>query len=334
MIKKLTIRNFKSVKELDISCRKINLFIGEPNTGKSNILEALGLLSWCGYGDTSLQDYVRLHSIQNLFYDEVLDYPIEISIFNELRREIKVLFDNNHFRFNGYFKPKEGEKTTVTGLTLDFQGNLNGKQRAAYTQFSFIKFFRFRRRNTFEGQNPGFLMPPTGYNLFSVAMHNKKMREIMSYFFKTFGLTVVFRPQHRSIEVQKVVDDIAISYPYSLTSETLQRIIFYVIAMESNENSTLVFEEPEAHAFPYYTKYLGERIALDKSNQYFIATHNPYLLSSIIEKAGKEEVCVFITYYEDYKTKVKPVYGENLSDFLEYDPFLNIERFIELKEEP
>ncbi len=41
MIEKLAIKNFKSIKELDIDCRRINLFIGEPNTGKSNILEAL-----------------------------------------------------------------------------------------------------------------------------------------------------------------------------------------------------------------------------------------------------------------------------------------------------
>ena len=48
MITKLSIANFKSIRQLDIDCKKINLFIGEPNTGKSNILEALALLSWCG----------------------------------------------------------------------------------------------------------------------------------------------------------------------------------------------------------------------------------------------------------------------------------------------
>ncbi|MCS6962894.1 AAA family ATPase [Thermoflexus sp.] len=38
----LEIRNFKSIKELRIDCRRVNLFIGPPNTGKSNLLEALG----------------------------------------------------------------------------------------------------------------------------------------------------------------------------------------------------------------------------------------------------------------------------------------------------
>ena len=45
MIKNVSIRNFKSIKELDFKAKRINVFIGEPNTGKSNILEALGMFS-------------------------------------------------------------------------------------------------------------------------------------------------------------------------------------------------------------------------------------------------------------------------------------------------
>ncbi len=59
MIEKLSIKNFKSIKDLAIDCRRVNLFIGEPNTGKSNILEALGLLSWLGYLNTDLGEYVE-----------------------------------------------------------------------------------------------------------------------------------------------------------------------------------------------------------------------------------------------------------------------------------
>ena len=65
-------------------------------------------------------------------------------------------------------------------------------------------------------------------------------------------------------------------------------MVFYMAAIESNRNATLVFEEPEAHAFPYYIKHLAECIALDENkNQYFIATHNPYLLTAIWEKSQR-----------------------------------------------
>lgn len=79
----------------------------------------------------------------------------------------------------------------------------------------------------------------------------------------------------------------------------------------------LVFEEPESNAFPYYTKYLGEPIAPDETNQFFIATHNPYLLSAIIEKGRKEDVQVFVTYFKDFQTKVKPLTPDELSELME-----------------
>jgi hypothetical protein len=107
-------------------------------------------------------------------------------------------------------------------------------------------------------------------------------------------------------------------------------MVFYTVAIESNKDSTLVFEEPEAHAFPYFTKHLDERIALDENkNQYFIATHNPYLLSAVVEKAPVADVAVFATYYRDYETRLKLLDQAALSRLFESDPFLGIDQFVE-----
>ena len=43
MIKSLDVKNFKSIKHLQLNCEKVNVFIGKPNTGKSNILESIGI---------------------------------------------------------------------------------------------------------------------------------------------------------------------------------------------------------------------------------------------------------------------------------------------------
>ncbi len=45
IIKDLRVSNFKSIKTLELDCKRINIFIGAPNVGKSNILEALSLFS-------------------------------------------------------------------------------------------------------------------------------------------------------------------------------------------------------------------------------------------------------------------------------------------------
>jgi AAA15 family ATPase/GTPase len=72
MIGVLQITNFKSVRSLRLDCKRINVFIGEPNTGKSNILESLGLLSFAYYGRHGYPAtrFVRHESPTNLFYDQ------------------------------------------------------------------------------------------------------------------------------------------------------------------------------------------------------------------------------------------------------------------------
>lgn len=151
----------------------------------------------------------------------------------------------------------------------------------------------------------------------------------MAEFFQKYELQVVMKPHERTFSIQKQAGGVVVELPYALQSDTLRRIIFYTVAMASNKDSVLVFEEPESNAFPYYTKHLGERIALDQTNQFFIATHNPYLLSAVIEKAPKEDIRIFVTYFKDYQTKVKPLASDQVSELMEADPFFNLDQFIE-----
>jgi hypothetical protein len=331
MITKLSIANFKSVRQVDIDCKKVNLFIGEPNTGKSNILEALALLSWSGQsGQAPLADYVRFQSIQNLFYDQLLDEEIKIAAsvglsFGERSLpfvshvELHIRFRNEHFELRS-------QPTPGSWATLDAHGKLRSRRSR---ETGDVRFFRFKKLVKYDDKKPGSLKPPSGANLFSVVFGSRDLREAVTEFFRKYGLKLVLKPQERVFELQKQTDDLVFSFPYFLTSDTLQRIIFYTVAIASNKDSVLVFEEPESNAFPYYTKYLGERIALDETNQFFIATHNPYLLSAVIEKARKEDVQVFIAYFKDYQTKVKPLTPDEVSELMEADPFFNLDRFIE-----
>jgi AAA15 family ATPase/GTPase len=45
MIEKVKIENYKSVAELELELGRINVFIGENGSGKTNILEAIALWS-------------------------------------------------------------------------------------------------------------------------------------------------------------------------------------------------------------------------------------------------------------------------------------------------
>jgi len=321
MIKNLEIENFKSIKHLKLDCKRINIFIGEPNTGKSNILETLGISSFGQYGN--IKDFVRFESMSNLFYDENLEESITIRADNKI---LEIDFEQGQFR---------GRCHENESVLFSFNFNYAGSGSYGGSQKIPFKFYRFTVRRDFPRKESDFLLPLSGENLLAILMTHKKLKSIVSQIFEPFGFKLVFKPQENKIEVLKHYEDIFISYPYSLASDTLQRIVFYLTAIDSNRDSVLVFEEPESHAFPYYTKYLAERIALDKNNnQYFIATHNPYILLSILEKAHKDDVAIFITYFEDYQTKVKTLSEEELEEIMDLgiDLFFNIERFLEVKE--
>lgn len=317
MIKNLEVKNFKSIKHLELDCKRVNVFIGKPNTGKSNILESVGIFSLL-YG-RPLQDFIRLESMTNLFYDQNLEEKIEIKTDDEY---CEIKFENGQFEVKGENKDKKFNFS----FKYDYSKNLGG----SYSGYSGFKFYKFAVMDVFQRKESEFLLPPEGENLMQILLTNKALRKVVSDIFSEFGLRIVLKPQENKIDVQKEVEDVIISYPYSLVSDTLQRVVFYLAAIETNKDSVIIFEEPEAHAFPYYTKFLAERIALNKTNQYFISTHNPYILLSVLEKTPKDDIGIFITYFEDYQTKVKPIAEEEMPKILDFDAsiFFNLERFL------
>ncbi len=350
MIEKLQIQNFKSIKELDLDCGRVNIFIGKPNAGKSNILEALGFCSWLAYRDGPLREFVRYQTTSNIYYDDLFEknpitfyfkrkQPVISGNGKEKEEDMVINEDTivveyksarfdiiNHHEII-FSNRKERNVKTVTNVgQLDFNGPFGG---GTTPPTKFINFYRYNELSSISEQIGGPLLPPNGSNMFTCIYGSRTLRDSIKNIFSEFGFQLVFKPQERIFEFQKQIDDDIYIYPYLLTSDTVKRLVFLTVAIESNKNSTLVFEEPESHAFPYYTKYLGEKIAMDESNQYFIATHNPYLLESIIAKTKKEDINVLVTYFQDYQTKVKRLNSEEISELLDADPFFNLELFIE-----
>jgi AAA15 family ATPase/GTPase len=321
MIRRLHIQNFKSIKDLKLDCSRVNIFIGEPNTGKSNIIEAVGIRS-LQFSNYEIKTFVRFEKMSNLFYD------------NALEKSISILYDKDLFSigytnslFQGNF---QGDINGRTQIMYNFSYNHNAKISGEGITDNAIKYYIFKGLEIHSGLASDYLRPPHGDNLFAILETNNKIYEYASDIFATYGYELVLRSGESKIEIAKKIGRKLITFPYSLAADTLQRIVFYVAAMETNSDSTLVFEEPESFAFPFYTQQLAEKIGAYNSNQFFITTHNPYFLMSIIEKTPIEELRVYITYYENYETKVKLLSKEQLSNILTYntDLFFNLNKYI------
>jgi AAA15 family ATPase/GTPase len=327
MINSLTIKNFKSIKTLKIPCRKLNVFIGEPNGGKSNIIEALSLQSQNAVSQTLNRDIFRYKTIGDLFYDFNINEPIEV-ITNELSTVIYYAIRENNVPENEFHFFLNQSKESKDPIKISHDGKINGHGRIERTN---VHFYEFKRLSSFDFGYTPHLSVPFGDNLPALLLANSKYKKWVSEFLKSKNLTLTLKPTENDLAVSKFVNDEIYSYPYFSISETLQRVIFYSIAIKSNNNSVLLFDEPESNTFPFYTKFLAERIALDQTNQFFLTTHNPYLLLSLIEKTKLEDLNVGLVTMKDYKTEVKILSKKQIEKVLDFnsDVFFNFNQIID-----
>lgn len=325
MVNNVSIKNFKSLKDVSFESRRVNIFIGEPNTGKSNLLEALGIFS---LNFNNYQRILRYRNIYDLFFDNDISEPASITAdsyhldikFRNEKCEFLVSDTDSVSYANLGGEPLKDELLLYLG-NKDASGGVEILLPFRYYKFSVPQKFRTTTSS--------FLSVPDGDNLFGILRSNKELREVVENILRDKGYRLHLRTGESEIELVKD-EGVLISYPYQSISDTLQRIIFYLAAIKSNKDAILLLEEPEAHTFPFYNKFLAERIALEDSNQYFIVTHNPYFLLSLVEKTPLQDIAIFITYMAEYQTKLRPLADDEIGEILDLntDVFFNLDKFL------
>jgi AAA15 family ATPase/GTPase len=322
MIKELSINNFKSIERLDLQCKRVNVFIGNPNTGKSNLLESLNLLNY--HSSSSLKELVRLDNVSNLFTDYDLFQKIRIKA-DDLISESRV--ENEQF-ITETWKGNHGSPF-LSRFSLD--GKFIGGSLESIDVTPQIKPYKFNSNISFRNSKKTFLEVPDGPNLPTIILGRKELRSYIQDLLAELEYKLLINPIENRIEIYKE-DAITIAFPFDSISDTVKRIIFYTAVIQSNKDSILVLEEPEAHIFPFYSNEIARQIVNDEgNNQFFIITHNPYLLQTLIEKTGTDELQVNISYTENYRTKVHQIMDEkSISELIDMESsaFFRFDEFI------
>lgn len=327
MIQNLQISNFKSIHSINLECARVNVLIGEPNVGKSNILEALALYSLQeGY---QLGDFVRLNTIVDLFYDQDTTNTIEVQADDDI---LSLVYTQEHLLVNLESMPKK----TPKGRTLRSKQGYGSFSYTAQEQIATcfkglpVRIYHFRQKNEFPNKSLGYLLPPFGDNLMALVHVNKKIHKWFNEILSDFDLELAPRPEESKLVLIKRGKGTSVLLPYTALAETLQRLLFYYIAMETNQQSTILLEEPEAHLFPHYAKFIGERIGAYNENQFFISTHNALFLNAIVEKTPVADLQVFAVEFKKGQTRVVPFRQNQLSMILDMDTdiFFNLEKVL------
>ena len=319
----IRIENFKSIRSFEISgCRRINLFIGKPNVGKSNILEALSLFSIPYLRENTsrrLTHLIRLENETELFYNGN----------TTINGIVKTNLGNCLFGYHS----KEGLKISIDFYSdsyhLIIDDKLIVKRLTNRPNFEPpIKKYTFKSDVSYRKSHSKYLIPPYGYNLLSIIEEYSELRKQVIELFKEYGLEIAFDKGSQTIKVVQDNRDGLFLIPYNSIADTLQRIIFYKSAIISNNNSVLLFEEPEAHSFPPYMAHLTQEIIYKRDNQYFIATHSPFILNDLLEN-NREELSVYMVDYKDRQTVLNHLSDETLHEILQYgvDLFTNSESY-------
>jgi len=336
----IEIKNFKSIRHQKIEgCKRVNLLIGHPNVGKSNILEAVSLISYFKKESyVPIKQLCRFKELIDLFNDGdkqkdaeiVADKYVFVLRFIDKNQVGFGVFNKTGYLQNRNLPLSEGLKH----IQIRKDGTSGNAGRKDYDDSHIsVKKYDFHLPNETSHSNPTVLDFPYGENLAEVIRYNNSLRKEFGELFSLYNLKLIF-DENNNIIIQKQLDEFtAFQFSFFQVADTLQRLIFHKAAIATNENTILLFEEPEAHMFPPYISKFTSDISHDENkNQFFITTHSPFVLNDLMDNLKSDELAIYIVSYkkEAGETLIHRMSEEDMHEAYQfgYDFFMNIDRFI------
>jgi hypothetical protein len=267
----------------------------------------------------SLKNLIRVENTADIFYDGLSANQIEVNVDGQ---------SLNAMRSSG-----NGLAVTVTSngesATYSFGSGLNLTTKKEPNGLPNILAYFFPKQFSSESSNLGFLLPPGGSNLMETVAQMPGLKQELAELFHNYGLKMVFDSASRQIKAMKENGSDIFLVPFSSLADSLQRLIFYKAAIRSNSGKLICFEEPESHTFPPYISSVVNDIIASDDNCFFITTHSPYILSSLLESAG-DDLAVFIVDMDDNATVAKRLTEAELQAAYDNgtDFFYNIEAYL------
>lgn len=349
MITKIEIKNFKSLKKVDVNVSNLNLLMGLNGMGKSSLIQTLLLMMQSDKLEEKVIDLNGILAQIGQGRDALYQYAEEEKIVFELT------FDG-HPKFSwkfGYQKDKEK-------LTAE----------SGYSKSQMI-FFR-EKTNLFQYIRAERIGPRDIYEASSVVVADKKqlglLGEYAAYYINVFGQEheVVEKLRHPNANSNNLlaqvntwmkeispgvslntkyvpeVNKVILDYQFDLINNKTNSFrpknvgfgISYVLPivlalLTAEEEKIIVIENPESHIHPRGQAELGRLISLAASigAQLFIETHSDHILNGIrvaVKDNLVDKTKVNILYFEkttsekEQFTQITPIKVDSNGELSDY----------------
>ncbi|TQR61424.1 AAA family ATPase [Campylobacter troglodytis] len=340
MLKEFRIKNFKAFKDLKLNgFKKVNIFVGKANTGKTSILEALSL--FLAKHPQILISLLNERSMlgddacfENLFFDYKTNELITLESDLE-KLELSPNFENqslviskqtayidrsnsynlkNSLKFSFESKNKKSFSSSISFNKIEtnqtaYNVSMNETEKRTFTSsLNSIEFIASVKNREYFNR---FIN-----NLSAVITDNEKAKELQQKI-KEFALDIEdlkFVGGNKILVQQKGLQH---AIDFRLLGQGFQSYIFMLVAILSDKKYIIIDEIENGLHFESIDLLLESMFQTPKDTQFFITTHNKELLKNLALKLEKQDdkiknVALFNIYY-DKENKLRGVQynGEN-----------------------
>jgi len=321
MIKSLFVKNFKSLKRVDLQLSNLNIFAGLNGMGKSTLLQALLLLR---QSSETLNKEIKLKGdLVDIgeFQDAFCECPTEDEII-----QFKIsMEDGSSLNFESKFLEKKGSENILD--TLNYQNNIVDFPLFSSESFLYLCANRIVPSDSYNTNKTniskkqlgirGEFAPHYYSQNFNKDIPIKELAfrsndEVFSLEFQLNQWMGVISP---SVQVHTEVlnDLIILKYSYKTTLLNTSKYkaknagfgltyVFSVLTaiLSAKMNDIIIIENPESHIHPRGQSELARLMALAAKNgvQILCETHSDHIIYGVRiaikeEQIDKDDVCIY-----------------------------------------
>lgn len=303
MISNLHIKNFKSLKDINLPLKNLNLFMGLNGMGKSSALQALLMLRQSrdlSKGIVSLNDSLvqigRGKDAMYQFNNSDEDILIEITLSNKQLYNWAISYsaENQHLETQNLYDSQVLANCNLFTNDFQFLGAERTSPQDDY-KMSSLEVLKDKQLGITGYYSAHFLFAFADKEVAPILRHNDAKSSILQHQIDAWMSEISPGVKLNTEELkntEKLLLDMKFETGYGYTNSFKPKNVGFGITyvlpvllslLTAEKNKLVIIENPESHIHPKGQAKLGELIALSAANgaQLLIETHSDHMLNGV-----------------------------------------------------